>query len=40
MGTGVLGLGTGGAGALNQEVLDKLKKADEDAIIKPLEKKT
>jgi flagellar hook-associated protein 2 len=36
---GVLGLGSGAASSLNQETIDKLKKADKRATVEPLEKK-
>jgi flagellar hook-associated protein 2 len=36
---GVLGLGSGAASSLNQETIDKLKKAESRARIEPLEKK-
>ncbi len=36
---GVLGLGDGGASALNQEIIDKLKDADKAATVDPIDKK-
>ena len=37
MAEGILGLGSGQASTLNQELIDKLKEAERDATVKPLE---
>ncbi len=39
MSTGVLGLGSGGAASLNQEVIDKLRAAERKAKVEPIEKR-
>ena len=39
MADGVLGLGSGGASSLNQELIDKLKAAEKKARVDPIEKK-